>query len=264
MRHRIRPAAAPPEASGATCLRQLALAYGIYISTDDVARWLGHGGGIGTHEDDNSAVLLADTSTGRTHKPLSLPLVLGRSLDLACKRIGLALESFDVEKASPSKSGSSSSSSSSSPSPSTHGNFRDTLVAGLEWSHNRIKAGQPVLLLLQGELVANVLPRKRVAGARHQNSGSGANPLTWCLVESSIENQRERNIAFTLHSSLDETPSLRTSASLHLPSLHRTGPWGGGPHQNQDHKSGSGTAKTAAATTFLAARSRSRSRLGAM
>ena len=193
LRKKIQPNAALPDYSGAECLRQVASALGTYIASNKVARALGSRVNF-----ENNIERLSDLP----------PLVLGDSLDLAFRRIGIDLGSFDAK-------------SFENRVLSGQSNFKEMLVSGLAWSHKCIQEGQPVLLLLQGEIVTNVSARKRVAGTNDVVGGKDLKPLTWCIVDSVVQNKRESNIAFTFHTGTDMALTQRTSASLHLPSLHR-------------------------------------------
>ena len=168
--------------SGATALSQIALYSGVYIANTQVARRLGKQLDLTCElEQDNIDTCLR-------------PLVLGGSLDFALKRLGIALEAWDVP---------------------INRDYRDQLSDACMFAHKHLQQGHPVLMLMQSQPAIS-------PNARHlkETSNTDVKPLCWVLVDSSI-NTRDGSICLSLHNTFDDTVHERSSTSMRLPSLHK-------------------------------------------
>ncbi len=206
----VLPAAAlRVDATGATLLRQVGLASGVFVADDATARQIGH-----------PVPWAPPPRTGRerrvggrrpptppapaVHGDAARPLVLGGSLDGALTKLGVQLEAFEL--------------------PPCARTFREQLAAGLAWAHAQIQDGHPVLLRMSATAPTPVSPSRGRPQKSAGNTGTALNaeatPICWLLVGSEYD-LRSNTTTFTLHTSFEGTASTRTATSLRLPSLHR-------------------------------------------
>jgi hypothetical protein len=180
---RPRPLSGPPETSGSTILRQIGLSFGIYITNNATARRFGY----------------PETDLSKEPEPTELtnPLVLGSSLDVALTQLGIDLEPWKPPK---------------------HMVYRDQLSDAFSWAHTQLHQNNYVLMLMQGESLTNTAATTTTTTT---TTSPNIQPLCWLMVDSLVE-MRDGGITLFLHDGFDTTVHQRTSASMRLPSLHKS------------------------------------------